>query len=44
MLTNNFRQAMKLILANRNSRNSGGLEIKDTGGTTKYLMSLDSWP
>jgi len=44
MVTNNFKQAMKLILANKNNRNSGGLEIKDTTGATKYLMCISGWP
>lgn len=44
MLTNNFKQAMKLMLANTTDRASGGLEIKDLSGNTKYLTRLSQWP
>jgi hypothetical protein len=44
MVTNNFKQAMKLILTNNNNRNSGGLPITDVSGNAKYLLRLSGWP
>lgn len=44
MITTNFKQAMKMILTNYNSRNEGGIEVKNTSGSTKYLMVFDGWP
>lgn len=44
MFNNNFKQAMKLIVGNCNSRRTGGLEIKAPDGSNQYLMLLSSWP
>lgn len=44
MVTNSFKQAIKLILVNFNDRNSGGLPITDINGNAKYLIRLTGWP
>lgn len=44
MITNNFRQVLKMILVNYNGKSKGGIPVKDVNGATKYLCEMNGWP
>ena len=46
MVTNNFMNAVKLMLANISNRNksSNALIVKSPVGNTNYLVRLSAWP